>query len=67
MHSRDEYRDFRGLNGTNDAHENTLVRNVHSIARAVIMELEFYLNIYVERSAAHHRIACEHIDTIAQI
>jgi len=57
MHSRDEYRDFRGPSDTNDAHENTLVRNVHSVVRAVIMELEFYLNIYVERSAAHRRIA----------
>lgn len=57
MHSRDEYRDFRGSSDRNDAHENTLVPNVHSDARAVIMELEFYLNIYVKRCAVHHRIA----------
>lgn len=67
MHSRDEYRDFRGSSDRNDAHENTLVPNVHSDARAVIMELEFYLNIYVKRCAVHHRIAWECIDIAAQI
>jgi len=47
MHSHEEYCDSRGRHEQR-RNENTLVSNAHSVARAITMELEIYLNIYIE-------------------
>lgn len=67
MHSRHEYRDFRGP--TSDVRENTLAPNVHSVARAVIMEpgiLSQYLCREVHRGTPLD-FARDRIDIIARI